>query len=78
MKTKVDQIQRKHVVAMKPNLKNLALFEAYSDSQNSNSEYTKAIGLVNRIYQLPFQQHYRVKAAFAPKGTNVTQRANLA
>ena len=31
MKTKVDQIQRKHFVSMKPNLKNLALYEAYGN-----------------------------------------------
>ena len=39
-------MERKHQVAMKPNFKNLALYEQFSgNTQHSNGAYTKAIGL---------------------------------
>ena len=65
MLTKVKQLERKHVVAMKPNLKNLALFEQYSNPQ-SKSAYTKAIGLlpVNPTQELPFRSTLAIKSLF--------------
>ena len=50
---------------MKPNLKNLALYEAYGNfPQKSNGEYTKTIGLVNRIKEIPNDYHKVYQAVF--------------
>lgn len=73
MKAKVDQIQRKHQVNMKPTLKNLAIFEAYGNSQKSNGEYTKTFGLANRYLskELPMEFHRILRAVFNKAKTAV-------
>jgi len=48
---------------MKPNLKNLTLFETYGNLQ-SQGAYTKVIGLVPKIKELPFEFARKVKIIF--------------
>ena len=48
---------------MKNNVKNLALFEKFGNT-NSNSAYTKAIGLVQKAKELPIEYDKIVKTIF--------------
>jgi hypothetical protein len=45
MDAEVSQIERKHIVAIKPTLTSLALYEVYA-KPTSNNLYTKTINLV--------------------------------
>lgn len=60
---KVERIERKIVVAMKPTVRKLAIYEAYSNFE-SNHAYTKTIGLVHRANDLPEEFDAKVKAIF--------------
>ena len=63
---KVSQIERKHIVGIKPTLKNLALFEAYGLGQPTTKGciYTKTVGLIPRVKELPKDVDKRVKTVF--------------
>ena len=61
----VKQLERKHLVSMKPNLKHLALFEQYTNLP-AKSVYTKAIGTVNAnpIQGLPHRSNLAIMSLF--------------
>ena len=58
---------------MKPTLKNLAIYEAYGNSQKSNGEYTKTFGLASRYIskELPVEFHRVLRAVFNKAKTAV-------
>jgi len=59
IQTKVKEIERKHIVTIKPTLKNLALYEAFAKLPSKDT-YTKTIGLVSIQQQLPPEYDQKV------------------
>ena len=60
---KVERIERRMVVAMKPTVRKVAIFEAYSNFESKHA-YTKTIGLVHKATDLPEEFDSKVKAIF--------------
>lgn len=60
---KAKQIERKHLVSVKPVVKNLALFESFSNLP-SREVYTKTIGMVPVAQKLPPEFDLKIRAIF--------------